>query len=139
MGALACVGCASSPDRVLARPTPDGTGRVLTADRIERMNVATAWDVVRRSGMMVSAVDDRSGRPRQLHSRRGRSSVVLANSDTPLVILDGVRTADFRVLEQVPARTVLWVRYVSGIEATVSQGTNAGGGLIEVRTRSDLQ
>jgi hypothetical protein len=62
---------------------------------------------------------------------------VLANSDTPLVVLDGVRTRDFRVLDQVPASTVHSVRSVSGIEATVEQGTNAGGGLLEVRTRSD--
>ena len=58
-------------------------------------------------------------------------------SDTPLVLLDGVRTADFRALENVPARTLLFVRYYTAIEATVTQGTDAGGGLIEVRTISD--
>jgi len=115
----------------------DDAARIVTADRIEQMNATTAWDVVKRSGFMVTATPDKQGRPRALHTRRGRSSLYLAHSDTPLVILDGVRTHDFRVLEQVPASTVLYVRYVSGIEATVTQGTDAGGGLIEVRTRSD--
>jgi hypothetical protein len=113
------------------------SGRVVSAEQIARMNATTAWEVVRRSGFMVSASPDNQGRARTLKSRRGRSSIVLANSDTPLVVLDGVRTRDFRVLDQVPARTLLYVRYLSAIEATVEQGTNAGGGLVEVRTRAD--
>lgn len=85
---------------------------------------------------MVSATE-RQGRPSRLQTRRGRSSMVLGNSDTPLVIVDGVRALDFRVLEQVPARSLLYVRYLSAIEATREQGTDAGGGLIEVRTRAN--
>ena len=133
---LALAACASRPRRA-ERLANDGPGRVVTAERIARMNATTAWEVVRRSGFMVSA-SDKQGRASRLQSRRGRSSVVLAHSDTPLVILDGVRTHDFRVLEQVPARALLFVRYLSAIEATVAQGTDAGGGLIEVRTRTDL-
>jgi hypothetical protein len=129
--------CASSPGRPASRADGDGSSRIVTAEKIEHMNVSTAWDVVRKSGFMVSVSSDKNGRPTRLQSRRGRSSVVLANSDTPLVLLDGVRTNDFRVLEQVPARTLLYVRYLTGIEATVSQGTGVGGGMIEVRTRSD--
>jgi outer membrane cobalamin receptor len=132
---LATAGCAAR------RPAPadlasNGPGRIVTAERIARMNATTAWDVVRRSGFMISA-SDRQGRASRLQTRRGRSSMLLAQSDTPLVILDGVRTHDFRVLEQVPARALLYVRYLGAIEATVAQGTDAGGGLIEVRTRSD--
>ena len=135
---LATAACASSASRPrLADARSDAGGRVVTAERIAQMNALTAWDVVRRSGFMVSATNDRQGRARGLQSRRGRSSVVLANSDTPIVLLDGVRTHDFRVLERVHAQTVAYVRYLTGIEATVTQGTDAGGGLIEVRTRSD--
>jgi hypothetical protein len=133
---LATANCAARRPRPAAEPAANGPGRIVTADRIARMNATTAWDVVRRSGFMISA-SDRQGRASRLQSRRGRSSLVLAHSDTPLVILDGVRTQDFRVLEQVPARSLLYVRYLGPIEATVAQGTDAGGGLIEVRTRSD--
>ncbi|CAA9323163.1 MAG: hypothetical protein AVDCRST_MAG40-1562, partial [uncultured Gemmatimonadaceae bacterium] len=84
-----------------------------------------------------SASNNKNGRAGGLRSRRGRSSLYLRESDTPLVVLDGVRTADFRVLESVPARTLLFVRYFTAIEATLTQGTDAGGGLIEVRTISD--
>ena len=127
----------STPDQGPRVAATDAPGRVISSEQIEKMNVTTAWDVVRRSGFMVSASPDKQGRARSLQSRRGRSSIVLASSDTPLVILDGVRTSDFRVLDQVPARTLLYVRYLTGIEATVEQGTNAGGGLLEVRTRAD--
>jgi hypothetical protein len=132
---LAAAACgAPARRRDLAARPPAG---LVTADAIRRMNVTTAWDVIRRSGFMVSASVDRNGRPSRLHSRRGRSSILLGHSDTPLVLLDGVRTSDYRVLENVPARALLSVRYLTAIEATVSQGTGAGGGLIEVTTRSD--
>ena len=135
--ALAVAALACSPrsrhDDLAARAAPG----LVAADAIRRMNVPTAWDVVRRSGFMLTPTVDRAGRPSRLQTRRGRSSLQIASSDTPLLLLDGVRTADFRVLETVPARTLLFVRYVSAIEATVSQGTNAGGGLIEVRTISN--
>ena len=135
---LAAAGCASSAAHPRPAPArPDGGGQVVTAERIAQMNALTAWDVVRRSGFMVSAGNDKQGRAQRLQSRRGRSSVVLGHSDTPLVLLDGVRTHDVRMLERIPAQTVAYVRYLTGIEATVTQGTDAGGGMIELRTRPD--
>lgn len=139
--AVASVAACAKPPRGQARLAPAAaaaspSGRVITPDAIARMNVVSAWDVVRRSGFMVTASSDRSGRASGLRSRRGRSSLLISHSDTPLIVLDGVRTADFRVLESVPARTLLFVRYLTAIEATVVQGTNSGGGLIELRTAS---
>ena len=144
--AIAAVACTAAACATPARPAaqlapatakaPAPSGRVITPDAIARMNVVSAWDVLRRSGFMVTASGDRSGRASGLRSRRGRSSLLISHSDTPLILLDGVRTADFRVLESVPARTLLFVRYLTAIEATVSQGTNSGGGLIELRTAS---
>jgi len=55
--------------------------------------------------------------------------------DTPLIILDGVRESDFRVLDNIPATTILSIYILTGIEGTTYYGTDAVSGVIVIRTK----
>lgn len=129
----AAIGCGPAHH---AQPplTADGT-RVFTARDIALMQVSTAWDVVERSGMMdlSEAVDGRSA---SIKRRRGQNSIILAAADMPLLIVNGVRTNDARVLQGISAQSIARLSVVSGIEATVRQGTDAGSGIIDIVTKS---
>ena len=139
-GALGCAfvlaGCGS------IRPAPSRVGavddgRVITAGQIAaRPGIRTAWDALRVSGVPLSLTEGRDGRPTRLRSRRGRSSVVLTQSDVPLLIVDGARVGDFRVLRDIDALSIAYIRVRSAVDGTTSQGTGAGGGVIEVHTRA---
>ena len=106
---------------------------VITAAQIEASGAATAWDAVRRAAPQVETVETGSGRPVSMR-RRGRSSIAL--SDTPLVILDGVRLTNWRDLDLVPATQVALIEIFSSIEATSRYGQNAVGGAIVVYTKT---
>lgn len=116
-------------------PLQPGGARVYTASDIAGMRVATAWDVLERTGFvdLSEAVDGSSA---TMRVRRGRSSIVLASADQPLLLVNGVRQDDVRVLRQIAALTIQELRIVTGIQATVRQGTNSGAGLVEITTKS---
>lgn len=131
--ALLLAACGSS---MRAEPPlqPDG-GRVYTSGDIDRMRVATAWDVLERTGFVdLSEAVDGSGAT--MRARRGRNSILLASADEPLLLVDGVRQDDVRVLRQIAATNIRELRITTGIQATVKQGTNSGAGLVEITTKS---
>jgi len=118
------------------RPDPDG-GRVITAEAIARSGATDAWDALKRTGVLLSLGESWNGDPSQLQSRRGRSSIVLRNSDTPLVVLDGTRLNDIRTLRQIAAQSISQIRILSGIEGTTYEGTNAGAGVIMIVSKME--
>jgi outer membrane cobalamin receptor len=81
---------------------------------------------------MLTLEEDRNGQPAHLRWR-GRSSVYL--DDAPVVVLDGVRVADWKVLAQIPAGEIEFINILTGIEGTTYYGTNAVSGVIEIRTK----
>jgi outer membrane cobalamin receptor len=110
-----------------------GTGdRLITAEQIERSGSHTAWDVLKHEAPMLTLEEDRNGQPAHL-GWRGRSSVYL--EDAPVVVLDGVRVADWKVLAQIPAGQIESIHILTGIEGTTYYGTNAVSGVIEIRTK----
>lgn len=114
--------------------TGDGD-RVITASQIAQMQVSTAWDVVERSGAvdMSEAVDGRSA---EIRSRLGTNSIVLQSANEPMLIVDGVRITDPRVLHTISALSIEQLRIMNAIQGTVKEGTNATGGVIEITTKS---
>jgi outer membrane cobalamin receptor len=108
---------------------------LITAADIAGWNATNAWDVLRRSGAMLSFREGPNGEPARLQTRRGRSSVQLRTSDTPLVIYDGARLVDFRALRSIPANSIMTIRILNGIEGTQYQGTGAGGGVIIIESK----
>lgn len=131
VGAVAACG---PNHRVNPSLTPDGD-RVITAEQIAAMQVSTAWDVVERSGAvdMSEAVDGRSA---EIHSRLGTNSITLTSADEPMLIVDGVRFTDPRVLQSISALTIERLRIMNAIQGTIKEGTNATAGVIEITTKT---
>ena len=115
-----------------SRTGQNAGARLITAEQIQRSGSHTAWEVLKHEAPMLTLEEDRNGRP--VHLRwRGRSSVYL--DDAPVVVLDGVRLADWRDLAQIPAAQIDTISILSGIEGTTYYGTNAVSGVIEIRTK----
>jgi hypothetical protein len=81
---------------------------------------------------MFLAQEDRNGQPSSLR-RRGRSSLYL--DDAPMVLLDGVRVPDFRSLDNIEAQSIAVIYIYDGVEGTTRFGTNAGTGVIYIKTK----
>jgi outer membrane cobalamin receptor len=115
--------------------TPVQAGRLITAEQIKNSGAVDAWDALRRKANYLSLRETYSGEPTRLSSR-GRSSILL--SEIPLVVVDGIRIADFRHLRQIPAATVASIRILNGVEGTAHYGTSGGNGVILVRTKIEI-
>ncbi len=107
-------------------------GTVITEAEIARMSVRTAWDVVRMRAPRFSAGVDATGRPTTVRIQERRSY----NADeTPLLIVDGVRTSDIGYLQQIPASDLHLVRILNAEAAEPLYGLQAAGGAIVVETK----
>ena len=111
-------------------------GILITEERIKESGGKTAWEVIKRAAPVFSTHESRTGRPASME-RRGRGSILL--EDSPIIMLDGVRVSDFKVLDQIPAETIFSIYILTGAEGTTYYGTNAGGGVIEIRTKDGSQ
>lgn len=118
---------------------PSSSRRTCNADRIASLQADDAWEVVRQCNLGLSFEETRDGSYAQIRTRRGRSSILLRDSDVPVIVVDGARIDDPRLLHQISGEAVLSVEFLSGIEGTIVQGTNAGAGVLVVRTRSGPQ
>ena len=105
---------------------------MITAAQIERSGSKNAWEVLKHDAPMLTLEEDRNGNPARIHWH-GRSSIIL--EDAPVVIVDGVRSADWKVLAQIPSGQIETINIMSGIEGTTYYGTNADSGVIEIQTK----
>lgn len=126
---------ACGPSAHLRPPlTPDGS-IVYTSDDIAKMQVSSAWDVVEWSGQMnMSEATD--GRSATIRNREGRSSLLLAGADMPLLIVDGVRVEDPRILRRIPAPSIQTLRITDGMHSAIKEGTGSTGGVIAITTKT---
>ena len=125
-------GC-SHGNAAQSRPGPSNGSRLITAEQIERSGSHNAWEVLKHEAPMLTLEEDRNGRPVRMQWH-GRSSIYL--EDAPVVVLDGVRVPDWKVLSQIPAGQIQSINILSGIEGTTYYGTNAVSGVIEIRTKT---
>ena len=116
------------------RPTPVRTD-IITAEEIAHSSSTNVWDLLRKRARMYNFAEDRYGRPRFITTKRGRSTIVLAGSDTPLVLVDGARLGDVAALRDMPTDAVESIELQSGIDGTSSQGTGAVAGVIYIHTK----
>lgn len=105
---------------------------VITAEQIEKSGATTAWQVLRQRAPMLAMREDRNGRPQSI-GRRGRASLVL--DEAPMILLDGVRVPDFRSLDSIEAQSIAAIYIYDGVEGTTYFGTNAGTGVILIKTK----
>lgn len=106
--------------------------RTLTADEIAESGARDAWEAVRHTAGL-ALTEGQGGRPSGMSSR-GRSSFHL--DDTPIVVVDGMRIGDFRILRDIPAHTIFTIEVLNGVQGTLKYGTGSGGGAVVVTTRS---
>lgn len=100
---------------------------------IERSGGQTAWEVLRREAPQLSYRENRYGEATSMR-RRGESSINL--NDSPMIIVDGVRSLDIRTLQQLPASVLLSIEVLTGQEGTTYYGTDAVGGVIVIKTKN---
>jgi len=128
------VSCARATERErAASPSPAGED-LITAEEIAATGAQTAWEALRRAAPYLNMSERGNGEP-ALMRRRGKSSIML--NDAPLVMLDGVRVPDFRNLKAIPANTIDHMVVIRGIDATTYYGTNAVGGVVLIKTKTD--
>jgi outer membrane cobalamin receptor len=109
---------------------------VITAQRIDAEHAPNAWELLRQLVPRYTYVEDRSGRAIAINAHRGRSSISLANSESPVVVVDGARVAAVDVLQQMPKDAIDWIELRKGSRGTSTEGTNATAGVIYIHTRS---
>ncbi len=114
--------------------TPSGT-ITITKEQVERSAATNAWEVLKNEVRRYTYKEDRSGRPLRIVAQRGVSSMILSDSDAPMVIIDGARLTDVAALAQLPASAIASIDILSGIRGSGSQGTNASAGVIYIHTR----
>lgn len=112
---------------------PDaGTGTVISAEEITATEATTMWEALQRTVRYANFGESSSGVPARVH-RRGFSSISLTE-DMPIYI-DRIQVRDLTILDALPAADIERIQVLSGVEATTYYGTNAGDGVILIRTR----
>lgn len=106
-------------------------GRVITEEMIAASGAATAWDVLQQGGYYRMISDGRGGRY-GVHSKRGKTSMLLANSDVPRLIIDGARLSDLSQLRVMSANSIAWIQLLGGIDGGSEEGQNSGAGVIRI-------
>jgi len=127
------LGCATAGVQKGDR-TSNGTVTI-TQEQIARTSATSAWEVLKNVVRRYTYKEDRSGRPLRIVAQRGVSSIILSDSDAPMVIIDGARLTDIAALAQLPASAITSIEILSGIRGSGSQGTNASAGVIYIHTR----
>ena len=131
--AFSLAGCASvSPPRDTTVPVD---GRIITDLMIAQTPAETAWDVLEESGHF-RMFSEHGGSRSSIRSRRGKTSVSLANSDVPRLVVDGARVPDLRYLHSIPANSIAWIQILGSIDGPAQDGTNSGGGVIIVVSKT---
>jgi outer membrane cobalamin receptor len=128
---VALVGCGTAAHRHADTVAAPGTF-LITAEQIEKSGAHTVWQVLKQHAPMLTMREDRNGRPQSM-SRRGRSSFLL--DEAPMILLDGVRVADFHALESIDAQSIFTIVIYDGVEGTTYYGTDAASGAIVIKTK----
>ena len=108
---------------------------LITAEQIAHSSCTNVWDLLRKRARMYNYAEDRYGRPRFITTKRGASTIALAGSDSPMVLIDGARLSDVAALRDMPTDAVESIEIQSGINGTSSQGTGAVAGVIYIHTK----
>lgn len=113
---------------------PDAqAGTVITAEEIAESEATTMWEALRRTVRHARFGESSAGAPVRVH-RRGFSSISL-QEDMPIFV-DKVQVRDLTILDAMPARDIERIQVLTGVHATTYYGTNAGDGVILIRTRA---
>lgn len=133
--ALLVASCALAGCGIRPRPAlPDAqAGTIITAEEIAESEATTMWEALQRTVRHARFAETATGAPSRVH-RRGFSSISLLE-DMPIYI-DKVQVRDLTILDAMPAHDIERIQVLTGVHATTYYGTNAGDGVVLIRTRS---
>lgn len=114
-----------------AVPNAD-VGTIITDEQIGETGARTMWEALQRTVKYTRFQESATGSPERIR-RRGSSSILL--SDDMPIFIDEVRVNEIKVLASLPARDIERIQVLNGVYATTYYGTNAGDGVILIRTR----
>lgn len=132
--AAAISGCVSTARTIPEHPAAAATTTTFSAEQIAQSGFTNAWDFLRARARAYEFYEDQFGRPSGVRTRRGRSTINIAGSDMPMILIDGARLSDFSALRDLPADAISSIDLLSGITGTAAQGTNAAAGVISIHT-----
>jgi len=127
LGACQTTEAPTPPRAMSARPSME-----VTAEQIRRAGVGTAWQALRLLGGSLRLRENSQGMAMGVEIR-GRTSIHFDNE--PALVMDGIRIPDFQVLQAIPAMTVETIRLVTGPDAIMLWGPDAGDGVVIITTR----
>ena len=130
---LAVLGCGHATTHTAAANPPAPGTFLITEEQIEKSGAHTAWQVLKQDAPMLTLREDASGRPASM-GRRGRSSFLL--DEAPMIMLDGVRVADFHALQTMDAQSIFSILIYDGVEGTTYYGTGAVSGVIVITSKA---
>jgi hypothetical protein len=112
-------------------------GRRYTAEHIDRMHVQSATDLIRRvAPNMVGPLSGNPGQTSAIVSSRSRS---FTGDDTPVVVIDGVRTPDpASALFDLRASDIGLLEILPGAAAGWEYGSAGASGVIKIALRRGL-
>lgn len=126
--------CANIRAMPTDRATADGVapgGQLITQQQILRSGATDGFEAIERAGTHLFIKRSAGGGARISH--RGADSFLLG-SDI-LLVVDGSRvTRPSATLRSIPAGSITFIQVLSGREASVRWGSEAGNGVILVRT-----
>ena len=128
--------CATNPPRKADENGSRFGDLVINSDQIGAQHAANAWELLRVLVPRYTYVEDRAGRAVSIHGHRGRSSISLASSEAPQVIVDGARLSSVDVLQQMATDAIQRIELRGGPRGTNVEGTGASAGVIYIHTWS---
>src|SRR5512141_1186968 len=109
---------AHSGSGTFANNAPQFGDAVITGDQIDAQHASNAWDLLRRLLPRYSYIEDKSGRPLRIVGHRGRSSISVPGSDSPMVVVDGARLTSLDVLQNMPTEAIDRIEVQGGSRGT---------------------
>ena len=122
--------CASSAAPSTTPRGPDG--RQFTAEAIQRSGATNAWQVLERLAVSLNPQRDAHGEPGSIG--RSHPAMRYQSARSTLVVLDGFRIPDLRVLSTIPARSIASMRVLSMTRAQLLYGKDGWNGAIVIET-----
>ena len=131
---LATAACASSSLHSGAPVTSNRSseGRVFTAETIRASGALTAWQALERLAGSMQPRRDAAGEPGSFG--RTRPAMRYNSPQSMLVVLNGFRIPDLRVLSTIPAREIASMRVLSMTRAQMLYGKDGWNGAIVIET-----
>lgn len=127
--------CASLPSGAREGATPEGTvrgGHVISQEEILRSGANDAFEAIERGRTHLLIRHPGAGQAATI-SHRGADSMILGSGI--LLVVDGSRVNHpQRMLRSIPASSIVFIQILSGREASVLWGSEAGNGVILVQT-----